>query len=257
VVASQARFQGLFDVFCCLVFSSYKGYLNSMQVMKLRVLSKPHKHGHVLFDQQIGQLSSDDFVSMLLPRHLGVAPSFVGQDEGVARRGLRWATLSVFQTLNPPYERWVDEFPALQAGVLAAAEAQDARLVSMENVYMYGRPAGRPLTETRDYAAHTKKGKLRGQMATELLAAHGGGRLVRMRSDDDLVDQQFGERAPVLCREVLQRRDVSGSSGRASRRTTRSRPDRPAGAYGACQSSHLACLGHPGVRRTDHGWRDR
>ena len=78
----------------------------------------------------------------------------------------------VHQTLNPPYERWVEEFPALQAGVLAAAEAQDARLVSMENVYMYGRPAGCPLTETRDYAAHTKKGKLRGQMATELLAAH-------------------------------------------------------------------------------------
>ena len=83
----------------------------------------------------------------------------------------------VYQTLNPPYERWVEEFPALQAGVLAAAEARDARLVSMENVYMYGRPAGRPLTETRDYAAHTKKGKLRGQMATELLAAHQAGRV--------------------------------------------------------------------------------
>ena len=83
----------------------------------------------------------------------------------------------VYQTLNPPYERWVEEFPALQAGVLAAAETQDARLVSMENVYMYGRPAGRPLTETRDYAAHTKKGKLRGQMANELLAAHRAGRV--------------------------------------------------------------------------------
>ena len=64
----------------------------------------------------------------------------------------------VYQTLNPPYERWVEEFPALQAGVLAAAETHEARLVSMENVYMYGRPAGRPLTETRDYAAHTKEG---------------------------------------------------------------------------------------------------
>ena len=83
----------------------------------------------------------------------------------------------VYQTLNPPYERWVEEFPALQAGVLAAAEAQGARLVSMENVYMYGRPAGRPLTETRDYAAHTKKGKLRGQMANELLDAHRAGRV--------------------------------------------------------------------------------
>jgi nucleoside-diphosphate-sugar epimerase len=83
----------------------------------------------------------------------------------------------IYQTLNPPYERWVEEFPALQAGVLAAAETHGARLVSMENVYMYGRPAGRPLTETRDYNAHTKKGKLRGRMATELLDAHQAGKV--------------------------------------------------------------------------------
>ena len=61
--------------------------------------------------------------------------------------------------------------------MLAAAEATGARLVSMENVYMYGRPAGRPLTEDRDYAAHTKKGRLRGRMARELLAAHAAGRV--------------------------------------------------------------------------------
>ncbi|HZA72048.1 MAG TPA: NAD-dependent epimerase/dehydratase family protein [Propionibacteriaceae bacterium] len=83
----------------------------------------------------------------------------------------------VYQTLNPPYPRWVEEFPGLQAGVLAAAQAHGARLVSMENVYMYGRPAGRPLTETRDYAAHTKKGKLRGRMAYELLDAHQAGKV--------------------------------------------------------------------------------
>ena len=83
----------------------------------------------------------------------------------------------VYQTLNPPYSRWLEQFPALQAGVLAAAETHGARLVSMENVYMYGRPAGRPLTENRDYAAHTKKGKLRGRMAQELLEAHQAGRV--------------------------------------------------------------------------------
>ena len=49
-------------------------------------------------------------------------------------------------------------FPTLQAGVLAAAEATGARLVSMENVYMYGRPDGRPLTEDARTDAHTKKG---------------------------------------------------------------------------------------------------
>jgi nucleoside-diphosphate-sugar epimerase len=83
----------------------------------------------------------------------------------------------LYQTLNPPYPEWTAQFPLLQAGVLAAAEATGARLVSMENVYMYGRPAGRPLTEDRDYDAHTTKGRLRGRMAEELLTAHDAGRV--------------------------------------------------------------------------------
>jgi nucleoside-diphosphate-sugar epimerase len=83
----------------------------------------------------------------------------------------------VYQALNPPYSRWSEEFPALQAAVLAAAEAAGARLVSLENVYMYGRPQGRPLTEDREYNAHTIKGKLRAAMARDLLAAHRAGRV--------------------------------------------------------------------------------
>lgn len=83
----------------------------------------------------------------------------------------------VYQTLNPPYSRWLEEFPGLQSGVLAAAKASGARMVSMENVYAYGRPAGQPLTETRAYAAHTRKGKLRAKMARELLAAHEAGQV--------------------------------------------------------------------------------
>jgi nucleoside-diphosphate-sugar epimerase len=78
----------------------------------------------------------------------------------------------VYQTLNPPYAQWAEKFPALQAGVLAAAEQAGARLVSMENVYMYGPAAGRVLTEDLPNAATTKKGQLRGRMADDLLAAH-------------------------------------------------------------------------------------
>jgi nucleoside-diphosphate-sugar epimerase len=97
-------------------------------------------------------------------------------DPGFATAAAHGAQV-VYQTLNPPYHRWVELFPALQAGVLAAAQAAGARMVSMENVYMYGRPGGQPLTETRSYAAHTKKGQLRARMARELLAAHRAGRV--------------------------------------------------------------------------------
>jgi nucleoside-diphosphate-sugar epimerase len=78
----------------------------------------------------------------------------------------------IYQTLNPPYSQWLQQFPGLQRSVLGAAQARGARLVSMENVYMYGRPNGRPLTEDRAYEAHTKKGRLRADMSTELLDAH-------------------------------------------------------------------------------------
>ena len=81
----------------------------------------------------------------------------------------------VYQALNPPYHQWAAQFPRLQAGVLAAAQANGARLVSMENVYMYGRPNGAPLTETRGHDAHTHKGRLRSRMSRELLAAHEAG----------------------------------------------------------------------------------
>ena len=83
----------------------------------------------------------------------------------------------VYQTLNPPYHLWEEQFPALQAGVLAAAQATGARLVSVENVYMYGRPNGRRITEDRAHDAHTRKGRLRSAMSRDLLAAHEAGRV--------------------------------------------------------------------------------
>lgn len=78
----------------------------------------------------------------------------------------------IYQTLNPPYSQWAQKFPPLQAALLAGAKSAGARLVSMENVYAYGRPGGHPLTEDRPYNAHTTKGRVRAQMARELMAAH-------------------------------------------------------------------------------------
>lgn len=96
-------------------------------------------------------------------------------DPAFATRAAHGATV-IYQTMNPPYHQWSAQFPALQSGVLAAAEATGARLVSMENVYMYGRPDGHALTEDRENNAHTKKGQLRARMAEDLLTAHHAGR---------------------------------------------------------------------------------
>jgi nucleoside-diphosphate-sugar epimerase len=90
-----------------------------------------------------------------------------------ATRGAR----VIYQALNPPYHRWAQEFPGLQAAAIAAAQAAGARLVVMDNVYMYGRAGGRPFTEDRPYAAHTRKGRVRAGMARDLMAAHDAGRV--------------------------------------------------------------------------------
>lgn len=81
----------------------------------------------------------------------------------------------VYFALNPPYHRWPELFPSLQVNVLAAAKQASARLVAMENVYMYGPTGGAPLVETLPAAATTKKGRVRAAMHDYLMAAHAAG----------------------------------------------------------------------------------
>jgi hypothetical protein len=57
----------------------------------------------------------------------------------------------VYQALNPPYHRGALVCPGLLGAAIAAAQAAGARLVAMDNVYMYGRANGRPFTEDHAY----------------------------------------------------------------------------------------------------------
>ena len=112
-------------------------------------------------------------------------------DPAFARAAAKGA-VAVYQCLNPPYARWVDLFPKLQASVVAAAQAAQARYVSFENVYMYGDTEGAPITEDLPYAPHTRKGRVRAAMAEDLarLSAAGDLRLATARASD-----YFGPRA--------------------------------------------------------------
>jgi nucleoside-diphosphate-sugar epimerase len=83
----------------------------------------------------------------------------------------------VYNCTNPPYTKWPEMFPPLQTGILEGAASADAKLISMENVYMYGPTGGKPLTEDLPYAATTRKGRVRAQMARDLLAAHQSGKV--------------------------------------------------------------------------------
>jgi nucleoside-diphosphate-sugar epimerase len=83
----------------------------------------------------------------------------------------------VYFALNPPYDKWPELFPPLQAGVLEGAASTGAKLVAVENLYMYGPPGGHPLTEDLPLAPNTRKGTVRARMSNELMEAHTSGRV--------------------------------------------------------------------------------
>jgi nucleoside-diphosphate-sugar epimerase len=83
----------------------------------------------------------------------------------------------VYFALNPSYDKWPELFPGLQAGVLEGAASAGAKLIAVENLYMYGSTGGRPLTEDLPYAANTRKGKVRARMSRELMKANASGKV--------------------------------------------------------------------------------
>jgi nucleoside-diphosphate-sugar epimerase len=85
---------------------------------------------------------------------------------------------AVYFCLNAPhYDNWAREFPPMQRGVLAAAEAVGARLVVLDNLYAYGPTGGRDLVESLPANPTSAKAATRAAMTDDLLAAHRAGRV--------------------------------------------------------------------------------
>src|SRR5215216_895007 len=103
----------------------------------------------------------------------------VGGDatDGAFAREVSEGASVVYFALNPPYDKWPELFPGLQAGVLEGAANAGAKLIAMENLYMYGPTEGRPLTEDLPYAPNTRKGAVRARMSEELMEAHQSGKV--------------------------------------------------------------------------------
>ncbi len=117
-----------------------------------------------------------------------------------AREACQGATV-IYQCAAPPYHEWLEKFPPLQANILEAAAHVGAKLVIGDNLYMYGDVSGRPLTEDLPYAATTRKGRMRAEMAEAALAAHTAGKVkvaVGRGSDffgPGVLNSAMGERA--------------------------------------------------------------
>jgi len=106
----------------------------------------------------------------------------------------------VYQCLSAPYTQWPERFPPLQHGVLTAAERTGALLVTLENLYGYGPPGGRPMTEDLPLAATTVKGRTRAAMTREILRliAAEVGHPVGVRSVPKLAVRALGLVSPMM-----------------------------------------------------------
>jgi nucleoside-diphosphate-sugar epimerase len=85
------------------------------------------------------------------------------------------ANAAYFCLNAPSYDKWSEQFPPLQRGVLAGATCAGARLVVLDNLYTYGPPRGRDLVETMPMAPTSEKSATRATMTEELLHSHAAG----------------------------------------------------------------------------------
>ncbi|NVB39425.1 NAD-dependent epimerase/dehydratase family protein [Pseudenhygromyxa sp. WMMC2535] len=82
----------------------------------------------------------------------------------------------VYNTANPPdYASWGERLLPLYRAVRDAAARAGARLVQLDNLYMYGRPERAPFDEDTPVRPCSAKGALRAAWAEELLASHARG----------------------------------------------------------------------------------
>ena len=83
----------------------------------------------------------------------------------------------VYQSAQPDYSKWPEKFPLLQKSIIDGLSGSDVKLVLVENLYMYGEPNGKPLTEDMPHNAHTRKGRTRSEVSNTAFAAHREGKL--------------------------------------------------------------------------------
>lgn len=81
---------------------------------------------------------------------------------------------TVYHLMNPPYYArvWEELLPAYMDNLIAAAGRTGARLVALDNVYMLGRPQGKPLDEDAPLRPCSRKGEVRARVSERMWGAH-------------------------------------------------------------------------------------
>lgn len=113
---------------------------------------------------------------------------------GAAKEGLTWmqgdmldanfmdevckGAAVVYHCANPSrYDRWADDLPPLFDSIVCAAKRSGAKLVVLDNVYMYGRAGGKAYREDTAMEPCSDKGRLRAELAQRLIDLQESGEL--------------------------------------------------------------------------------
>jgi nucleoside-diphosphate-sugar epimerase len=83
----------------------------------------------------------------------------------------------VYLCAQPEYTEWPEKWPPLMRAFIEGMSGSAAKIVMGDNLYMYGDTDGQPVHEDLPTAAHTRKGKVRAEVAEMLLAAHRAGKV--------------------------------------------------------------------------------
>ncbi|WP_261326997.1 NAD-dependent epimerase/dehydratase family protein [Modestobacter marinus] len=114
----------------------------------------------------------------------------------------------LYNAVNPPsYTDWTRDWPPIATALLTAAELSGALLVTMSNLYVYGRPSG-PMTPQSRLAATDVKGRIRTRMWEDALAARAAGRVrvTEARASDFLGPGVPGEQSHLMRQMATLRR---------------------------------------------------
>ena len=143
---------------------------------------------HVIFGAgQVGQLLAQELCArgheVRICRRGPAGPSRPGlawlqgdaSDAAFADTACRGATV-VYNCANPSdYAGWDGVIQPLYRTIWQAAGRAGARLVALDNLYAYGRPATSPFDEDTPCVPCSRKGAIRRELADELLQAHAEG----------------------------------------------------------------------------------
>lgn len=111
------------------------------------------------------------------PRLPGVGAQALDVTDGRALAAVAAGARTLVNALNPAeYTHWDRDWPPMATAVLDSALASGARLVTVSNLYGYGR-VGAPMTEENPLSPNGIKGRVRADMWTRALELHRAGQV--------------------------------------------------------------------------------